>query len=100
MSKDLRANMFVQSSRIDGDAQVAACASEPIPARRAKGRGKYNGRAQMNFGVDPDVQLAIRFARVMRGKDNSEICNEALRAYLAPEIEHLSKEDFFNGIEF
>jgi hypothetical protein len=90
--------MFAQSGNADGYAEAVACAPEPVPARRAKGRGKYNGRAQMNFGVDPDVQFAIRFARVMRGKDNSEICNEALRAYLAPEIEHLSKEGWFDGI--
>ena len=117
MSTDARANVFMAAVQKDIEQKDAAAAGkhaaavqphetkpQPDPsahptATRAnqapsqKGRIKFEGRKQINFGVDIDGANMLALARVTRGQRNSEIINEALRQYLEPEAGLLREQN-------
>ena len=113
MSNDARANMFAQAIEADIASKKIALSSQPtepssststpsapVPSPRPKrgsaksGEGKFGGREPMNFGIDADLRSALdEFKRSHRGWRNSDVINDALRMFLAPELDALRVVD-------
>lgn len=106
MADDMRKNVFEQAMAADiaskraavrgGSINQGGLPSEQKPVARSSGRQvkppRFQGLSQVNFGIEPDLKKALKLARATKGGRNSDICNAALRMYLADELALLAKE--------
>jgi len=95
MSDEARKNVFAEAMERDVKGKYAAVRGmrydggiqdkpKPEPAKARSER--FQGRRQVNFGIDEDTDKALTLAKGLRRQKYSDIINAALREHLSDEL--------------